>query len=370
MSASEREIIRQAPTHPGMQVVDDDRWKSRWLWNAGAPIGLSEYTMSRFIGKFEDDVLPAKRPVCLEPHMARSIGVYEHRAFIGTNADMGGNHADTMLSVPMNSVNPNSGIGSAAPLTSYDNNPKLCAYLLMRDYERRGLCLFEDLRGVEEEEFNFLFDLIIPPSVEKQWAKTKRVVLDHEFKGPFLDQYKEWLGAKFSSPMLTWFNANIGAIARKGLERRSSDLHGSMVTQLRAAVNRAWAWENSVLNTTEQQIRRYRNGHKGKEFYDMPDERFVNPVPPLDLLCLADTSRQPIDLQQVEAANKLNTGTQEAMMAGMEVFADRIAEKMAPGASAADIEALIERKMAERDAEWKAKIEELRATPEPPAPQM
>lgn len=375
MSVSEREIVKQAPTHPGMQTAADDRWMARWVFNMGAPISLAEYSGSRFVGKFDNEVLPSKKPVLFAPHMARSLGVYEHRAHIGDLGSMSTSVVDEMLSVPINAPQ----IGSIdltrqAPLSQYDNNPKLCAYLLMRDYERRGLVLFEDLRGVEEEEFNFLFSLIIPPEIEEQWARTTRTVLDHEFRGPFLDQYKAYMGVEGNAILRTAVNARLKAAYPDGAGRKITERLSVMGKQIRGGVNRAWSYENSVLNTTEQQIRRYRNGHKGKEFYDMPDERISNPVPPLDLHCLADTGRSPIDLQQVEATNKASEATQNGMVAAMETLGEKIAQKMAPGVTPEQIEGIIERRLAAQRAEWESekaewdrKISELQAAKETPS---
>lgn len=366
MSLAQREIIRQGPPPKGVQVAADDRYLTRWLWNASAPISLADYSASRFVGKFDDDILPAKRLVAFQPGMARSLGPYEHPAFTGTQADMGISHVETMLSIPVAGMNPATGQVGESPKTAYNNNPKICAYMLMRDYERRGLCLFEDMRGTSDEEIMFLFDMIIPPEIEAQWARETRTVLDHDFRGPFLDQYKAWLGSASNSPLLAWFNANIGK--KKSLQRKESDRLGAMGREMRAAVNRAWSWENTMLNTTEQQIRRYRNGHKGKEFYDMPDERFANPIPPLDLLCLADTNRQPLDLQQVEAANVLNKGTQDAMMSGMETFADRIASKMQPGLTLEAVDKLIQERLDAQAAHYQLQIDALNAQDVPENP--
>lgn len=362
MSTNLREIVKQGPPPAGMVAKADDRFQSRIVWNAGSPISLAENSGSRFVGKFKDDVLPAKRPVFFQPGMARSTGLYEHPAFIGTQSDMGSSHVDSMLSVPVNST----ANGSSAPLTAYNNNPKFCAYLLMRDYERRGLCLFESMKGVTEEEFFFLFDLIIPPHVEKEWAKSKRTVLEHEFRGPFLDQYKGWLGNRMQSPMKTWYNANIRELVPKGLDRQQSDKLGAMVMELRNAVLAAWRWENTVLNTTEQQVRRYRNGHKGKEFYDMPDERFTNPVPPLDLICLADTARTPIDAQQAEAMTEASANQQQSMADAMEVLGTTIAQKLGGGVTMEQIDKLLEEKLAVQVAHYEAEIEKLKGAPEAP----
>lgn len=358
MSTAQREIVRQGPPPPGMVAKADDRFQARWLMNMGSPISLSENIGSRFVGKFPNDVLPAKRPVCFAPGMARSTGLYEHPAFIGTQADMGANHADSMLTVPVNSESN----GSSAPLTAYNNNPKFCAYLLMRDYERRGLCLFESMKAATDEEFLFLFDLIIPPQIEKEWAKSKRIVLEHEFSGPFLDQYKAWLGTKGASPMKQWYNANIRELVPQGLTRQQSDNHGAMITELRNAVLAAWRWENTVLNTTEQQVRRYRNGHKGKEFYDQPDERFQNPVPPLDLICLADTARTPIDLLQTEAADRMSASGREDMVMAMESLGETLASKMQPGLTLEQVNKLLDDKLAAQAQFYQEEIDRLKAS--------
>jgi hypothetical protein len=378
MSANVREIVRQTPTHPDMKIAADDRWAGRWMINMGSPIGLSEYTGSRFVGKFPDDVLPAKSPIFFAPHAARATGLYEHKAITGSQADMAVNLVDDMMSIPVNS----GAQGTLAPITRYDNNPKLCAYMLMRDYERRGLCLFETVKGMDEADFLFLYDLIIPPHIEKEWRKTKRAVLDHEFRGPFLYQFKEWLGVRGDSPMQKWYNANIRELHSHGLDRQQTDKHGAMITALREAVDRAWKWESSSLNDSEAAIRAKRNGEPGKRFYDMPDERFVNPVPPLDLICLVDLNRTPMDLQQMEAAGQMGKATSESIVEGMKGFATELASKMAPqpqtsGVTVEDVEQLLaiqreqmEKEAAEREAVWQARVEALlnpgAAVQEPP----
>lgn len=354
--ATPARIISSQPTHQGAQAVADDRHLQRWLWMASIPISLADWSGSRFVGKFDNDLLMPKRLIALRPGHANALGVYEFPAMIMHQQDqgVGDNNGGTFL----DAIAPPSTVfdtGRRERLTRYSNAPKLCGYMLMKEYERRGLALFEHLKGMEDDEVAAVYEAVIPAEVEAGWAKVKRVVLEHDFHGPFLDQIRDWLGRPGSSPMSEYAKKRGTAKDAETRARRSI-----MATEMRSACSRAWSFENAALNTSEQQIRRYRNGKLGKEYYDAPDERFPEAPMPLDILCLADTNRQPIDMQQVEAARVANEGTQQAMVKGMEAVADRIAEKMTSGVSLEQIEAAIDSRIKERDAFWQAEIEKLK----------
>jgi hypothetical protein len=353
--ATPQRIISSQPTHQSSQAAIDDRHLQRWLWMASVPISLSDWSGSRFVGSFENDLLSPKRLIAFRPGHAVALGVYEFPAMIMHQQDQGiGDNNGTFLdgvAAPSSVFD----TGRRERLTRYANPPKLCAYLLMKEYERRGLALFEHLKGLDDEVIESVYEAVIPAEIEAQWAKTKRVVLEQDVRGPFLDQIRDWLGRPGASPMADFAK-------KKGVSKSIVELVKLTSVELRAACNRGWSFENASLNTSEQQIRRYRNGKLGKEYYDSIDERFSGGPLPLDILCLADTGRQPIDLQQVEAARVMSESTSETMMQGMEVFAERIAAKLAdkPTLTAEQVTAIVEKQLKERDAFWQSEIEKLK----------
>jgi hypothetical protein len=110
-----------------------------------------------------------------------------------------------------------------------------------------------------------------------------------------------------------------------------------------------WDNANSILDESEEDMQKE---PREKKAYDRRDRRFQDAAEPRDLLCLAHTSRTPIDERSLVNAQKLQESSNAPMTEAVQALT-KAANAMAGNAPAAgmtaeDMEALIDRKVSER----------------------
>lgn len=332
-------------TGVALQKRNDDAPLMRWGFMASHPISVANMTGSKYLGSWPHDKVPAKQLLMIPE--AVNQGPFEIPAQVYSDGE--GFEIDPAGSWFANQ--PTTGVKGGAfghqqgPTSIFRKPPKMVAYLLMRGYEKRGLCLFEEMAGAGELEMVQLFDLVLPPSV---LSRATRRILEVDVRGPFLDEIRAYL---------TSIKGARGKLPAEGRH---------VFDELYAACERAWHFENNHLNESEADIRMYRAGKRGKANYGMPDERFAtaeDPQLPLDLICLADTDRAPLDMQEFSQQASITNSTNEAMVEGMKVWGDKfveaLASKQAAGVSASEVSLMISQAVAERDAVWEARLNEI-----------
>lgn len=342
-----------------LQRRNDDAPLMRWGFMASHPINIATATGSKYLGTWPHDKVPAKQLLMIPE--AVNQGPFEFPAQVftdgqGFEVDEAGGWFSNM---PTTGVKGGPMGSQQGPLTTFRKPPKMVAYLLMRGYEKRGMCLFEQMAGASEAEMSEIFDLVLPPHVLT--GKVRRV-LEVDVKGPFLDEIRTYLMAtkgKIAEPT-DW-----AKLPEEAAELKRKHLR-HVFREVYAACERAWHFENNHLNETEADIRLFRAGKRGKANYGMPDERYAtaeDPQLPLDLICLADTGRAPLDMQEFAQQSAITGSTNEAMLEGMktwgESFVKAITEKSAAGVSAAEVSQMIAQAVAERDAVWERRLTEM-----------
>jgi hypothetical protein len=182
-------------------------------------------------------------------------------------------------------------------------------------------------------------------------------VLVQAVRGPFLDQLRPYLrqggpaGQRIMDAVQTAGSRQATAEQIAGAKE--------MVLQMRAGADRAWGFFNTHLNATESEIRRFRDGKPGKQYYDLPDERFTGGTLPLDIVAMANTGRVPIDMQSAsEAASRL-TEQNEVYMKGFELIADKIAASNAAAAKQGVTVEYLNELLDQRDAYWKGELDRM-----------
>lgn len=344
-------------------VFDNDVNLERFGWMAGPDIDLQHRSGSQYVGGFRDDLIPARSLLRLPRSVA--FGPYEHPATVLYGEEQGS--AGALIGIaPAASSTPDKTLnalkGTASRLSSFQRPPKWCAYTLMRENEKRGMCLFENVKGFDWEEVKKIYSLIIPPNVQVwredfNWTM-ERTVIGQTVKGPFLDEVRAYL--------------KVGGLAGERIKeaaapgRRTAPAEHlraatDMIKVMRLACDRAWSYFTVRLNESESAIRRYRDGKPGLQDYAQVDERFVSSRLPMDVLALANLNRTPIDLQQLGAAQAMTRDSNQAMMKGFEMIADKFVAKNTPSLTQEEIFDMFDKKLTERDEFWKSEIVKLSA---------
>lgn len=298
--------------------VQDNSALNRWGWMAGFDIDLSQLSGSNFLGDFPGEKIP--RRTLFKIREAMALGPNELPAITSrSEVEITREH----LGVLEEEWASDAGRQSSK---TFVNSPGFIAKRLDERFGVEGLAIFEadGLLDLDREKALFLCDSILPPPTE--WSDfgmhfiAEREVLSVPYVGPFLDQVREFL------------RRHSGAYMRNVAHLRGSDLQkaNAMRSIMITATERAWRFENRILNTSEEQIIRFQNGKRGKEWYDRPDERFEN-ARARDLEFLADLGRAPLNEKQIEIAKRLAEGSNSAIVSGMGAIANQFsaaADKM------------------------------------------
>jgi hypothetical protein len=290
--------MRKAVSPQGLGLVtgEVDDNLDRYIWVALAPAFIGQRNRgATFLGDFPGEVLPAKIPIRIAS--TRSLTAFELRA--GQINDMASAYNATLPDVDQH---PSSQISS--------NSAKKLANFYARELENFGVAVLSELAGAEAEFVNEVFGKIFRKGwierLEKE-GKLTRVVENVVFEGVFLDQIRDYLRTEAGS-----------VLTAPGISDKLKELLSKTINELRTAVDRAWAFANEKLNETEKLIRKRQAGQPGgKEWYDSPDHRFPNALPPLDLVCLAQTDRVPIDLKELEASKEMSETLGKAVIDGI-----------------------------------------------------
>lgn len=326
---------------------------TRYGWMGLHPIDLRFYAGVNYVGDYTDqkgrECIPAKQLITFIPQQALALNEVMAVSVIAGQEEikiMDGYEA-AMLTKE----------GRPATRTARIS-PAYQAYMLMRDYERRGMCLFEESAGLGQAEMDAFFDTVLPPDAP-ELVPCFRSVLEQRVPEVGLDVFLDQYRAFFQRFKLRDAQARY----KTTLDRK---IAGDVYINLSGAIARAWSFANATLNSTEANIRKFRNGHKGKEFYDSPDERFADTQVPLDIICLAETGRAPITLTAIHEAQTLAAANQTAVMSGMENVGKQIADALstataqaqpqAPQITLSDIQGMF----AERESQWEARLVEER----------
>lgn len=337
----------------------DDSHLMRWGFMASYPINLAHETGSKYLGTWPNDKVPAKQLLMIPG--AENTGPFEFPAQIFNDADSAplDPQGSWFASMPITQYGDGHKGQKQGPTTLFTKSPKMVAYILMRRCDKDGMCLFEKMAGASEEEMSEIFDLVLPPLVLQ---RTTRRILEVDIKGPFLDEIRTHLMATKGRIVVPESWAKLPEEMR---ELKESQLR-HVFSEVYAACERAWHVENKHLNETEEQIRLFRSGKRGKAGYGMPDEQFAtlnDPHLPMDLVCLADTNRPPLDMQDFAAQERLNQGTNNAMLEGMKTWGDAMVARMEQaqqtGVDAAQVNALIQQAIAQRDAVWEERMKQM-----------
>lgn len=338
-------------------ILDNDKFLTRYAFMAGPPIDVSRRIGSQFVGDWRDDTIPNMTLIKLPD--ARSLGPFEQPAQI-IHGDSAGSEGSPLASIPApvsstpNSLQRNQG----SRLTRFVNVPKMCAYMLMRENEKRGMCLFEHIKGENWDEVKKIYGLIFPPD-RTIWQHDfkfdlERTVLGQTVRGPFLDDVRGYLkqGGLAAERL-----KEMGQPGKRSVPAETLKAAVAMVKEMRLATERAHSYYLVRLNASERDILRFRDGKPGKSDYDQVDERFIGGILPMDILALAHLGRAPIDARAAVAQSESDTKANEAMLKGFEMIAGKINQ---PSITIEDVQKLL----AERDAHWRAELEKLGAPKE------
>lgn len=284
----------------GIETQERNHNAPHYVWIALAPVFIGQRNQgATFLGDFPGEFLPAKTPVLIDP--TRAFAPFELKALAVENTE-----AAFDRTLPEVDNHPNSYIAenSAYGLTKF----------VQKEYHDFGVAFFPDLVGADGLDVNELFSLIFNEGYFRELADTGqnvRTVEGVEFHGPFLDQVRHYL--------MTESGKIVGKV---GITKAQKDLIQTVLTQLQVAINTAWDFSNGKLNATEQLIREKAAGKPGKVWYDMPDHRFPGSPPPLDLVCLAQTKRVPLDLKNLDASREMSQQVGDSVAQGIkEAFA-------------------------------------------------
>lgn len=351
--------LAYAEPHVSQQqlVVDNDKFLTRYAFMAGPPIDISRRTFSQFVGDWRDDVIPNMALLRLPDAIAK--GPFELDA---KSLNQGGSlHG---MDIPLaTSSTPNLDDlkrGQEERLTRFVNVSKMCAYMLMRENEKRGLCLFEHVKGENWDEVKRIYGLILPPD-RTIWQHDfgfdlERTVNGQTVRGPFLDQVRVYLkqGGLAGERL-----KEMGQPGKRAVPAETLKAAVAMVKEMRLAAERAWSYYLVRLNASERDIQRFRDGKPGKADYDQVDERFVGSILPMDILALAHLNRAPLDAREAVAKAESDTKANEALMRGFEMMANKINQP-----SGAITMEQVQQMLAERDAHWKEELAKLGASKE------
>lgn len=341
-------------------AIDNDKFLTRYAFMAGPPIDVSRRLGSQFVGDWRDDTIPNMTLIRLPD--ARAYGPFEQPAQI-LHGDSAGSEGSPLASIPApvsstpNSLQRNQG----SRLTRFVNVPKMCAYMLMRENEKRGMCLFEHLKGENWDEVKKIYGLILPPD-RTIWTETfgfdlERTVNGQTVRGPFLDQVRGYLrqGGLAGERL-----KEMGQPGKRSVPAETLKAAVSMVKEMRMACDRAWSHYLVRLNASERDILRFRDGKPGKADYDQVDERFVGGILPMDILALAHLGRAPMDSREAVASEKATGEANATMLKGFEMIAGKINQSAQPAITMEDIQKLLDA----RDEHWKAELAKLNAPKE------
>lgn len=284
---------------------------------------------SSFIGDFSGEILPAKTPLRIDP--TRAYAPYEIKAIAIELASEGEKN-----SLPEVDRHPNSMVS--------ENTAASLVEFIRKNYEDFGVAFFPELVGEDSVNVNAAFSTIFSESYFKELADKEggnvRTTEGVDFQGPFLDQIRDYL------------KQNRGKIlARPGVTREAREMLSKIIGELDKSIEKAWGAANAKLNNTEEQIRDAANGKPGgKPWYDMPDHRFPNSLPPQDLVCLVQTNRVPIDLKQLDASREMSEKMGASVVEGMKQA--MAGNNTNGGVSMDDVKKLL----AEQASEYEAKI--------------
>lgn len=284
----------------------DDSLLTRICWMPTHDIDLRFMSGSSFIGSFPDERIRKRTLFFFRAGEAVSYAIKEIPALIVTEES----------ALEQQVLPPAEAIDAMGNSRLVRNTPRFCANTLLRQYHKFGMRYFEHLNGQEEKAKDF-YDIIIP---EDAIPVTTRTRLNQEFRGPFLDEVRAYL-----------LNVSPGRVRRypfsKSSDKKDEEFRAEcmeMLKQMQSGAATAWGFQNAILNKSETQIREKRNGGDGKEWYDQRDERFEDSLPGLDSVFLADTNRQPLDVQELAAADKLASDTSRGTIQAVEVMMERL----------------------------------------------
>lgn len=307
-----------------------------YIWIALAAVFIGHRNSgASFLGDFPDEALPAKTPIVITP--TRAYAAYELKAIALENTDNA-----FQKTLPDVEQHPNSYIA--------ENSARALKDFVVKEYADFGIAFFEDLTDEAVADVNNLFSAIFRESYFEDLAKAGlnlRTIEGVEFKGVFLDQLKKY----FTDERHKITN-------RVGLTSEVKKTIADTVLILETAIEKAWSFANAKLNATEELIRERANGRPGKAWYDMPDHRFPDAQPPLDLVCLAQTGRVPLDLKQLDASREMSATIGDSIVTGIkDAFGGGAPAK--GGVSLKEVEELLIKqnaKHAEEMAELKASL--------------
>jgi hypothetical protein len=370
MSANARAFTE--PVGTTTPIIEDDRRLVRYAFMAGPDIDLSRNSGSLFIGDFKDEILPARTLVKLP--RATSFGPFEVPATImhgDSIVQQGPSFTAGMEGMipPPTTATPDILRGAKERLTRFTNEPKLCAYILMRANEARGMCLLEHVKGQESEEVLRIYSLFMPirpnGALDTQLINDlgwdmEREALGVRVRGPFLDDIREYLREGGAAGQRLTEAAQPG---RRNATAEQIKAAKAMLLQMRAACERAWAFFNNHLNIEEAAIIERRNGRPGKRAYDLPDGRFTGGTLPMDIQALANTKRDPMDMKATREQTRQMEDNNAVMLKGFEMVADKIAAAQPKAVTAEDVAQLVDAKMQERDEYWTREIEKMKKSP-------
>lgn len=273
---------------------------ARYLWIALAPIFIGHRNHgASFMGDFPGEILPAKTPIRITSKKA--YAPFELKAIAIETTE-----SAFSPSLPEVDRHPNSYVSS--------NSAEALAKFIANEYVDFGIAQFEDLIDEDSADVANLFSLIFKDryfdELEKG-GKLSRVVEGITFEGPFLDQIRGYFETETTK-----------IINRVGVTKEARELTQKAVASIVAAVSKALDFANGKLNDTEKLIRAKQANQPGKGWYDLPDHRFPNATPPLDLVCLAQTGRSPMDLKQLDASREMAETLGDSVVTGIkEAFA-------------------------------------------------
>lgn len=344
---------------------EDDRHLARYAFNAGPDIDLSHFSGSQFVGDFPGEVLHGRRLHKIPE--ARANGPYEYPAqTVYGDSPMGGEQGASFLTAipPSPTATPTMLRGNnGSRMTRFVNPPKVCAYMLMRRNESRGLCLFENVKGWSTDEvlkaFGLFWPVTVAGSVNKRMLEElgwemEREVMGITVHGPFLDQIREHLKEGGLAGQMLKVATSPGS--QKGTARDFAAAK-QMIIHARGACEVAWASFNGHLNNEESAIMERRQGKPGKRNYDLPDSRFMGGVLPLDIQALANTNRSPIDERQIKDQTTQMEANNSILMRGFELMGEKLAGR--GGLSREDLDAAL----AARDKVWEDRLAALGVSP-------
>lgn len=303
------------------RAPQDDSRLSRTCWMPTFDIDLRFMSGSSFIGAFPDERITRRSLITFRDGEAVSYMQKEIPALITTD--------ESDLSQP---ILPSAEVIDSMGIQGKDeslvncrivrNTPRFCANTLLRQFHKNGMRVFDHYNG-REEEAKLAFSIILPLNAI---PVTERMRLNESFTGPFLDEVIAYLNAQGEANIRAWRGSKAEGAAKKDARL--------MLSLMQSGARTAWGYQNSILNKTEQLIREKRNGGEGKDWYDQRDVRFEDSLPGQDTVFLADTGREPLDVQDIQAAAKLSRETAKETSNAMEGVFERL---LGPGGRLANV---------------------------------